>query len=45
MERTEGVVGARQLAEVLLGCRVRRVHVDDLRPLEAHLENEPAPTG
>ncbi|HZG90682.1 MAG TPA: hypothetical protein VEZ42_10765 [Pseudonocardia sp.] len=45
MEGTESIVGARQLAELLLGRRVRRLPVDDLRPLEAHLENEPAPTG
>ncbi len=37
--------GARQLAELLLGRRVRRLHVEDLRLLKAHVENAPAQTG
>lgn len=36
--------GARQLAELLLGRRVRRLHVEDLELLRAHVENEPAQT-
>jgi hypothetical protein len=37
--------GARQIAELLLGRRVRRLHVEDLRLLKAHVEDEPARTG
>ncbi len=37
--------GARQIAELLLGRRVRRLHVDDLQLLKVHVENEPAQTG
>ncbi|GAA3240723.1 hypothetical protein GCM10017691_43140 [Pseudonocardia petroleophila] len=37
--------GARQFAELLLGRRVRRLRVEDLELLEAHVENEPAQTG
>jgi hypothetical protein len=36
--------GARQIAELLLGRRVRRLHVEDLELLKAHLENQPART-
>lgn len=36
--------GARQIAELLLGRRVRRLHVEDLERLKAHVENEPVPT-
>lgn len=36
---------ARQIAELLLGRRVRRLHVEDLELLRAHVENEPARTG
>ncbi|QJY51163.1 hypothetical protein [Pseudonocardia broussonetiae] len=36
--------GARQLAELLLGRRVRRLHVKDLELLKAHVENAPAQT-
>jgi hypothetical protein len=31
--------GARQLAELLLGRRVRRLHVEDLVLLKAHVES------
>ena len=34
--------GARQIAELLLGRRVRRLHVEDLELLKAHVEKEPA---
>ena len=34
--------GARQIAELLLGRRVRRLHVEDLRLLKAHVENAAA---
>ena len=34
--------GARQVAELLLGRRVRRLHVEDLELLKVHVENEPA---
>jgi carbon monoxide dehydrogenase subunit G len=37
--------GVRQVAEFLLGRRVRRLHVEDLRLLKVHVENEPAQTG
>jgi carbon monoxide dehydrogenase subunit G len=37
--------GARQLAELLLGRRVRRLHVEDLDLLKAHVENEQAQAG
>jgi carbon monoxide dehydrogenase subunit G len=37
--------GARQLAELLLGRRVRRLHVEDLRLLKAHVEAAPAQPG
>jgi Polyketide cyclase / dehydrase and lipid transport len=36
--------GARQIAELLLGRRVRRLHVEDLELLKVHVENEPAQT-
>ena len=36
--------GARQIAELLLGRRVRRLHVEDLELLKAHVENQPART-
>jgi len=35
--------GARQVAELLLGRRVRRLHVEDLRLLKAHVEGQTAP--
>jgi hypothetical protein len=35
--------GARQIAELLLGRRVRRLHVEDLRLLKAHVEGQTAP--
>lgn len=37
--------GLRHLAEALLGRRVRRLHVEDLRLLKTHVEDEPARTG
>lgn len=37
--------GARHLAELLLGRRVRRLHVEDLRLLKAHVEGAPATRG
>jgi Polyketide cyclase / dehydrase and lipid transport len=37
--------GARQIAEFLLGRRVRRLHVEDLALLKVHVENEPAQAG
>ena len=36
--------GVRQLAELLLGRRVRRLHIEDLALLKAHVENVPAQT-
>lgn len=36
--------GVRRIAELLLGRRVRRLHVDDLELLKAHVENEPPRT-
>lgn len=36
--------GARRIAELLLGRRVRRLHVEDLELLKAHVENKPAQT-
>jgi Polyketide cyclase / dehydrase and lipid transport len=36
--------GVRQIAELLLGRRVRRLHVEDLELLKAHVENVPAQT-
>lgn len=36
-------IGARQLAELLLGRRVRRLHVEDLEQLKAHVETSPIP--
>jgi hypothetical protein len=36
-------LGARQLAELVLGRRVRRLHVKDLQQLKAHVEKTPAP--
>jgi hypothetical protein len=35
--------GVRQLAEALLGRRVRALHVKDLELLKAHVEQQPAP--
>ena len=37
--------GVRRIAELLLGRRVRRLHVKDLELLKAHVENVPAQTG
>ena len=37
--------GIRQIAELLLGRRVRRLHVEDLALLKAHVEKVPAQTG
>ncbi len=37
--------GARQLAELLLGRRVPRLHVEDLELLKAHVETAPTPAG
>jgi hypothetical protein len=37
--------GVRQIAELLLGRRVRRLHVEDLELLKAHVENGPERTG
>jgi hypothetical protein len=37
--------GVRQIAELLLGRRVRRLHVEDLALLKAHVEKLPAQTG
>jgi hypothetical protein len=37
--------GVRQIAELLLGRRVRRLHVEDLELLKAHVENGPEQTG
>lgn len=37
--------GARQVVELLLGRRVRRLHVEDLELLKAHVESAPARTG
>ncbi|HXV92158.1 MAG TPA: SRPBCC family protein [Pseudonocardia sp.] len=34
--------GARHVAEVLLGRRVRRLHVEDLQLLKAHVEKGPS---
>jgi hypothetical protein len=34
--------GARQLAELVLGRRVRRLHVEDLQQLKAHVEKVPS---
>jgi hypothetical protein len=34
--------GLRQLAEALLGRRVRALHVKDLELLKAHVEQQPA---
>ena len=36
--------GVRQLAEALLGRRVRALHVKDLELLKAHVESQPAPS-
>ncbi|MBN9099777.1 MAG: SRPBCC family protein [Pseudonocardia sp.] len=36
--------GVRQIAELLLGRRVRRLHIEDLALLKAHVENVPAQT-
>ena len=36
-------LGARQLAELILARRVRRLHVKDLRQLKAHVEKTPVP--
>ena len=36
--------GVRRLAELLLGRRVRRLHVEDLELLKAHVESVPAKT-
>lgn len=33
--------GLRQVAELLMGRRVRRLHVEDLRLLEQHVEHRP----
>ena len=37
--------GVRQIAELLLGRRVRRLHVEDLAQLKARVENGPEQTG
>jgi hypothetical protein len=36
--------GVRQVAEALLGRRVRALHVKDLELLKAHVESQPAPS-